>query len=225
MILGAAIGVCIHGWCKIQYVNKGIVEGSPIGSLTSVIGPLVDLSGFHSSYEIGRRLQKYRQSNAHKIRKCFYKLATTNTWVLLRFCFVRTAPFLNITFWKSGPWSRAVSKIYVPIYPYLLSEGKQNCSSLWPPLGLHTWCSGHFLRSQQSPTPLLMIPKLIKLCRWCSSSSETELLILLKGYRKPSINTTSIITVKLFENSSISMGPNFGYHGKNLRCRWKLKSR
>ena len=56
LILGAAIGVCIHGWCKIQYVNKGIVEGSLIGSLTSVIGPLVDLSGFHSSYEIGRRL-------------------------------------------------------------------------------------------------------------------------------------------------------------------------
>ena len=39
MILEAAIGVCIHEWSKIQYVNKGIdriVKQSPIGSSTWV---------------------------------------------------------------------------------------------------------------------------------------------------------------------------------------------
>ena len=44
-------GVCIYEWSKIQYVNKGIVKPSLIGSLTLVIGPLADLSGFHSSSE------------------------------------------------------------------------------------------------------------------------------------------------------------------------------
>ena len=34
MILEAAIGVCIHEWSKIQYVNKGIVNQSLIGSST-----------------------------------------------------------------------------------------------------------------------------------------------------------------------------------------------
>ena len=52
MILEAAIGVCIHEWSKIQYV-KG-VKWSLIGSLKWVIGPLLDLSGFHSSYGISR---------------------------------------------------------------------------------------------------------------------------------------------------------------------------
>ena len=28
MILEAAIGVCIHEWSKIQYVNKGVVKRS-----------------------------------------------------------------------------------------------------------------------------------------------------------------------------------------------------
>ena len=27
---------------------------------------------------------------------------------------------------------QAVSKIHVPIYPYLISEGRWNCSTLWP---------------------------------------------------------------------------------------------
>ena len=71
MILEAAIGVCIREWSKIQYVNKGIVKRSQIGSSTWVIGPLADLSGFHSNYEIGRRQRKYRLCNAHEIRKCF----------------------------------------------------------------------------------------------------------------------------------------------------------
>ena len=34
MILEAAIGVCIHEWSKIQYVNKGVVKLSLIGSST-----------------------------------------------------------------------------------------------------------------------------------------------------------------------------------------------
>ena len=71
VILEAAIGVCIHEWSKIQHVNKGVVKRSLIGSSTWVIGPLADLSGFHSIYEIGRRQQKYRPSNAHEIRKYF----------------------------------------------------------------------------------------------------------------------------------------------------------
>ena len=32
MILEAAIGVCIHEWSKIQYVNKGVGKLSLIGS-------------------------------------------------------------------------------------------------------------------------------------------------------------------------------------------------
>ena len=104
MILEAAIGVCIHEWSKIQYVNKGVVRRSLIGSSTWVIGPLADLSGFHSIYEIDWRQRKYRLSNAHEIRKYFGNYQITNSWAVLRFCFVRTAPFLNITtIRKSGP--------------------------------------------------------------------------------------------------------------------------
>ena len=33
-LLEAAIGVCIHEWSKIQYVNKGVVKRSLIGSST-----------------------------------------------------------------------------------------------------------------------------------------------------------------------------------------------
>ena len=106
MILEAAIDVCvcIHIWSKIQNVNKGVVKRSLIGSSTWVFGPLADLSGFHSSYEIVRRHRKYRLSNAHEICKYFGNKQTTNSWSVLRFCFVRTAPFLNITtLRKSGP--------------------------------------------------------------------------------------------------------------------------
>ena len=59
MILEAAIGVCIHEWSKIQYVNKAVVKRSLIGSSTWIIGPLADFSGFHCSYEMGRRPRKY----------------------------------------------------------------------------------------------------------------------------------------------------------------------
>ena len=63
---------------------------------------------FHMSniiYEFGKRQRKYRLSNAHEIRKYFGNYQTTNSWTVLRFCFVRTAPFLNITtLRKSGPW-------------------------------------------------------------------------------------------------------------------------
>ena len=107
VILEAVIGVCIHEWSKIQYVNKGVVKRSLIGSSTWVIGPLANLSGFHSIYEIGKRQRKYRLSNAHEIRKYFGNKQTTNSWAVLRFCFVYTAPFLNITtLRKSG--SRAL---------------------------------------------------------------------------------------------------------------------
>ena len=34
LILEAAIGVCIHEWRKIKYVNKGVVKRSPISSST-----------------------------------------------------------------------------------------------------------------------------------------------------------------------------------------------
>ena len=72
MIMEAAIiSVWIHEWGKIQYVNKGVVKRSLIGSSRWVIGPLADLSGFHSRYEIDRRQRKYRPSNAHEIRKCY----------------------------------------------------------------------------------------------------------------------------------------------------------
>ena len=67
----AANIVCIHEWSKIQYVNKSIVKRSLIGLLRWVIGPLVDLSGFHCSYDIGRWQRKYQLSNDHKILKCF----------------------------------------------------------------------------------------------------------------------------------------------------------
>ena len=70
MILEEAIGMCIHEWSKIQYVNKG-VKRYMIGSSTWLIGPLADLSGFHSSYEIGRRKRKEQLSNAQEIRKHF----------------------------------------------------------------------------------------------------------------------------------------------------------
>ena len=98
MILKAAIGVyvcvcvcvcvCIYEWNKIQYVNKGVVKPSLIGSSRRVIGPLAELSAFLCSYEIGRRQLKCGLTRA-----------------LLRFCFVRTAPFLNLmTIQKPGPW-------------------------------------------------------------------------------------------------------------------------
>ena len=32
MILEAAIGVCIHEWSKIHYINKGVIKQSLIGS-------------------------------------------------------------------------------------------------------------------------------------------------------------------------------------------------
>ena len=41
---------------KIQYVNNGFVKPSLIGSSSWVIGPLADLSGFHSIYEIGNEI-------------------------------------------------------------------------------------------------------------------------------------------------------------------------
>ena len=112
MILEAAIGVCIHEWSKIQYVNKGVVKRSLIGSSTWVIGP-ADLSGFHSIYKIGRRQRKYRLSNAHEIRKYFGNYQTTNWWEVLGFCFVRTAPFLNITtLRKCGPSPLNTARLY-----------------------------------------------------------------------------------------------------------------
>ena len=44
--------------------------------------------------------------NAREISKCFGNLQTTNSWAVFRFCFVPTAPFLNImTIRKSGPWA------------------------------------------------------------------------------------------------------------------------
>ena len=67
----AANSVCIHEWSKIQYVNKSIVKRSLIGLSRWVIGPLMDLSGFHCSYDISRWQRKYQLSNDHKIRKCF----------------------------------------------------------------------------------------------------------------------------------------------------------
>ena len=70
-IVEATIRVCVHKWSKIQCVNKGVVKRSLIGSPRRVIGPLPDLSGFHSIYEIGRRQRKYRLSNALEIRKYF----------------------------------------------------------------------------------------------------------------------------------------------------------
>ena len=55
-------------------------------------------------YEISRRQRKYRLRNAHQIRKYFGNYQTTNSWAVLRFGLVRTAPFLNITtLRKSGP--------------------------------------------------------------------------------------------------------------------------
>ena len=71
MILEAAIGVCTEELSKIQYVKKGFVKRSQIGSSTWEIGPLAELSGFHSIYEMGRRQRKYRLSNDHEIRKYF----------------------------------------------------------------------------------------------------------------------------------------------------------
>ena len=70
-VVEAAIGVCIHEFSKTQYVNKDVVKRSLIGSPRRVIGPLADVSGFHSIYEIGRRQRKYRLCNAHEIRKYF----------------------------------------------------------------------------------------------------------------------------------------------------------
>ena len=69
----------IYEYSKIQYVNKGIIKRSVIASSRREIGPRADLSGFQSSYEIGRRQRKYRFSNAREIRKCFGNYQTTNS--------------------------------------------------------------------------------------------------------------------------------------------------
>ena len=51
-----------------------------------------------------QKAKKIRLSNAHEIRKYFGNEQMTNSWAVLRFYFVRTAPFLNITtLQKSGP--------------------------------------------------------------------------------------------------------------------------
>ena len=72
VILEAAIGVHMYSWMgKLQYVNKGVVKLSLIGSSRWVIGPLADLSGFLRIFEIGSRQRKYRLINAHEVRKYF----------------------------------------------------------------------------------------------------------------------------------------------------------
>ena len=76
---GVAIVVCIYECNQMRKgvnANKRVMKRSLIGSL---IGPLADLFGFHSSYEIERRQRKYRLRNAREIRKCFENWQTTNS--------------------------------------------------------------------------------------------------------------------------------------------------
>ena len=135
MILEATIGVCIHEWSKIQYVNKGVVKRSLIGSSTWVISPLADLSGFHSIYEFSRRQRKYRLSNVHEIRKYFGNQQTINSWAVLRFCFVRTAPFLNITtLRKSGPRCNRMHPLYGALPVHMCQWGLHMVS--WTHIGI-----------------------------------------------------------------------------------------
>ena len=118
MILEVAIDVCIHQWSKIQYVNKAVVKRSLIGSLRWVIGPLLDLSGFHRSYEISRRQWKYWQSNAHEICKCLEtsKLQIRGhyldsvSYVLLHF--VTLHLFKNLAPDHADPWSLACLTVF-----------------------------------------------------------------------------------------------------------------
>ena len=63
-------------WSKIQYVTKCVVKRYLIGSSTWVIGPLADLSGFHSIYEIDRR-------HAHGMPTKFVNILETSK-VLIR---------------------------------------------------------------------------------------------------------------------------------------------
>ena len=50
---------------------------------------------------------------------------------------IRSSIFACFYIWKHVSWEswfrlQAVSKIHLPIYPYLISEGKRNCSTQWP---------------------------------------------------------------------------------------------
>ena len=90
--------ICLcHKTVYLWKLNNYRVSNS--SHVSDTTGPLADLSGFHSSYEVGRRQRKYQLSNARESRKF---LETSKRWIRRHYLDSVSYVLLNfLTLWLS----------------------------------------------------------------------------------------------------------------------------